>query len=155
MNVTPALTQIFISCEAASSLCGQPFGTWLRAKHEVSVCLSCAVFFHQHPGWPPWARSPEPQMTCIIKALFKHPGVFQDLQHLCFIFAVLFFLFSLFAVTHRYIYIQFKSSKKSQVFRMCYSLYGHIQVMGNAEEQLNETRLWEFMSRAESFHCHF
>lgn len=38
---------------------------------------------------------------------------------------------------------------------MCYSLYGHLQAIGNAEEQLNETWLWEFMSRAESFHRHF
>lgn len=38
---------------------------------------------------------------------------------------------------------------------MCYSLYGYIQVMGNDEEQLNEAWLWEFISRTESFHCHF
>lgn len=53
------------------------------------------------------ARSPEPQTTCIIKAVFKYPVVFQDLQQLCFILAVLFFLFSLVAVPHCCIYILF------------------------------------------------
>lgn len=102
-----------------------------------------------------WAKSPELWTTCITKALFKYLVLFQDLLEPCFILAVLFFLVSLFAVPYCYIYILFENSKKREVFRMCCSLCGHIQVMGDAEEQLNETWLWEIINRTESFHCHF
>lgn len=93
--------------------------------------------------------APEPRTTGLIKALLKYPRVSQDLQQLRSVLAVLFLSILAVCTYAPAIFIFSSRVQRKATYLGCVIVwYGHIQVMGNDDEQLNKTCLWEF-----SHHC--